>query len=56
MSDIFVSYASEDRAKAQTLARFFESEGWSTFWDRTIPVGMTWNQFIGKELRRGSQV
>ena len=50
MSDIFISYASEDRGRAQMLAQTFEEEGWSTFWDRTIPVGMTWRQVIGKEL------
>jgi hypothetical protein len=50
MSDIFISYASEDRAKAQTLAQFLQNEGWETFWDRTIPLGLTWDQFIGKEL------
>jgi hypothetical protein len=50
MSDIFISYASEDRAKAQTLAKSLENEGWSIFWDRTIPAGLTWDQYIGKEL------
>lgn len=29
MSDIFISYASEDRAQAQRLARALEAQGWS---------------------------
>ncbi len=50
MSNIFISYASEDRARAQMLAQTLEREGWSTFWDRTSPVGMTWRQVIGTQL------
>ena len=50
MSDIFISYASEDRPRAQMLAEGLERYGWSTFWDRTIPIGKTWRETIGKEL------
>jgi hypothetical protein len=50
MSDIFVSYASEDRPAAQRLAKALEARGWSIFWDRTIPIGKTWRDTIGKEL------
>ena len=50
MSDIFISYASEDRPRAQMLAEALERYGWSTFWDRTIPIGKTWRETIGKEL------
>ena len=31
MSDIFISYSSEDRPKAQLLAGVLEAEGWSVF-------------------------
>lgn len=34
MSDIFVSYDSEDRARAEPIVRAFEREGWSVFWDK----------------------
>jgi hypothetical protein len=34
MSDIFISYASEDRSKAEPLAKALEEQGWSVFWDR----------------------
>jgi len=50
MSDIFISYAHEDRPRAQTLAQTLEHHRWSIFWDRTIPAGKTWRETIGKEL------
>src|SRR5262249_53988443 len=50
MSDIFISYAHEDRPRAQTLAQTLEDGGWSTFWDRTSPAGKTWRETIGREL------
>src|SRR5215475_1842717 len=51
MSDIFVSYASEDRNRVLPLVNGLEKTGWSTFWDRVIPAGKTWRQVIGSELR-----
>jgi flagellar biosynthesis GTPase FlhF len=48
MSDIFISYAAEDRPRAQVIAQLLGGHGWSIFWDRTIPIGRTW--VIGKEL------
>ena len=50
MGDIFISYASEDRPRAQTLAEALAGQGWSTFWDRTIPTGKTWREVIGAAL------
>ena len=50
MSDIFISYASEDRPRAETFAGALEQRGWSTFWDRTIPTGKTWREVIDEEL------
>ena len=46
MSDIFLSYASEDRDRARELAGVFRTRGWSVFWDRTIPPGKTWDEII----------
>lgn len=51
MSDIFISYSSEDRPKAQLLAGVLEAEGWSVFWDRTIPPGKTFDEFIDAALK-----
>ncbi len=50
MSDIFVSYASEDRERIQPLVYALEQAGWSVFWDRTIPAGKTWREVIGGEI------
>jgi ABC-type sugar transport system substrate-binding protein len=50
MSDIFISYAREDQPRAEMLAQTLEGRGWSIFWDRTIPVGKTWRETIGREL------
>jgi len=50
MSDIFISYASQDRPKAQTLAEALVQQGWSVWWDRTIPPGKTFDQVIEEAL------
>src|SRR5262245_22306021 len=51
MSDIFISYASEERDRVLPLVSALEKTGWSVFWDRTIPAGKTWRQVIGSEIR-----
>ena len=50
MSDIFISYAREDRKKIEALAKEFENNGWSVWWDRKIPPGKTFSQVIVEEL------
>jgi hypothetical protein len=50
MSDIFISYAREDRPRAETLARALEAQGWSVWWDRTIPAGKTFDNVIEAAL------
>ena len=51
MSDIFISYSSEERHRVLPLINALEKTGWSVFWDRTIPAGKTWRQVIGAEIR-----
>jgi hypothetical protein len=51
MSDVFVSYASQDRNRILPLIRALERTGWSIFWDRSIPAGQTWREVIGAELQ-----
>ncbi|HBH35284.1 MAG TPA: hypothetical protein DDW45_02435 [Gammaproteobacteria bacterium] len=51
MSDIFLSYTSEDRDRLRPLVKALEDQGWSVFWDRKIPVGQTWRDVIGREIR-----
>ena len=50
MADIFISYASEDRKRAQVLVLALEQLGWSVFWDLTVPAGLTWDEYIGSKL------
>lgn len=50
MSDIFVSYASDDREKARQVAEALAEQGWSVFWDRTILPGKKWHKVIEEEL------
>lgn len=51
MADIFLSYASTDRAKAGTLAALLQSAGWSVWWDRDLVGGDEWEPAIESELR-----
>ena len=50
MADIFISYAREDQEKAGQLASALEAKGWTVFWDRTIPPGKSWRDYIGAKL------
>ena len=50
MSDIFISYASQDRARIGALVTALETRGWSVFWDTTLLPGETWRRKITKEL------
>ena len=50
MADIFISYASEDRDRVKPLAQALEEQGWSVFWDRTIPGGKIWDEVIEEAL------
>jgi hypothetical protein len=50
MADIFVSYASADRSRAETLKGWFEDAGWSVWIDRDIDLGDEWPQRLQREL------
>jgi len=50
MSDIFISYASQDRPVAQRLASALADEGWSVWWDRTIMPGKSFARMIEDAL------
>jgi tetratricopeptide (TPR) repeat protein len=50
MSGIFVSYASEDRSKAQTIVNALVANGWSVWWDRKIPAGKRSHQVIAEAI------
>ena len=50
MADVFISYASEDRARAHALATQLEARGWSVWWDRKIVAGDAFDETIEREL------
>jgi hypothetical protein len=50
MSDIFISYAREDRDKAKTFAELFQQQDWSVWWDRSIPPGRSFDEVIEEAL------
>jgi hypothetical protein len=50
-ADIFLSYKSSDRPRAETLKRWFEQAGWSVWIDRGIEVGEEWELRIENELK-----
>jgi len=51
MADIFLSYAREDLETARLIADALESEGWSVFWDRRIPPGHMFDDYIENRLK-----
>ena len=50
MSDIFLSYAREDKGKAAALAKVLADQGWSVWWDKTIPPGQSFDKVIETAL------
>ena len=52
MSDIFIAYAREDRDRADLLARLFESQGWSVWWDPRLDPGDVFDEVIEDALTR----
>lgn len=50
MSNIFLSYAHEDKESARRLANVLESQEWNVFWDIQIPAGKTWRGVIAEKL------
>jgi TIR domain len=56
MTDIFLSYASEDLDQAKSLVRALEAEGFSIFWDRAVPGGASWRDVIGEKLEAAAVV
>ena len=52
MTDIFVSYANEDRERAAQLAELLQAQGWRVWWDRRIPAGRTWRSVLEDALEQ----
>lgn len=56
MTDVFISYASEDREIAQALARAIGATGRSVWWDRKIIAGQAFDTVIENELDTAKSV
>ena len=50
MTDVFISYAREDREQARVLAAALQAAGWTVWWDRDIKVGQAFDQIIETAL------
>ena len=56
MSDIFISYAREDKSKAEVLAALFEQQKWDVWWDRELVPGEAFEEVIARELASAKAV
>ncbi|MBA3670292.1 MAG: TIR domain-containing protein [Sphingomonas sp.] len=50
MSDVFVSYKAEDRARLKPIVAALEAEGFSLWWDAHIGGGTDWREEIQQHL------
>jgi hypothetical protein len=51
MSDVFISYSHKDTDFVRDLVRPLQAEGFSVWWDHTIPPGKTWDDVIARGIR-----
>lgn len=51
MSEVFISYARQDRETASRLAKRLEAEGWTVFWDSRLRTGDDWRRVIETKVR-----
>jgi hypothetical protein len=51
LSDIFISYAREDRERVAPIAKILEALGWSLWWDPNILSGAEFDEVIVRELK-----
>ena len=55
LADIFISYSSRDRSKADELAKHIALQGYSVWWDRAdLQAGDAWRARIDKEIQSAS--
>src|SRR5262245_6155191 len=51
MAEIFLSYAREDIECARGVAEALTDRGWDVFWDRRIPPGRNFEDYIASQIR-----
>jgi len=50
MTDVFISYSSEDRERVRSLVTTLERGGWDVWWDRQIDAGVVFDREIEKAI------
>jgi TIR domain len=56
MADVFLSYHSDDRARARAVAQALEAEGVSVWWDPAVRAGEPYDEAIERQLREARVV
>jgi hypothetical protein len=56
VTDVFISYKSDDRVVAQLFAKCFGEEGLSVWWDPVLRTGETYDEVIEENLRAAKAV
>lgn len=56
MSDVFVSYKAEDRARVLPLVQALEADGLSVWWDAHVGGGEEWRDSIARHLNEAACV
>ena len=52
MSDVFVSYAHEDYERIRPMVEAMRRRKWSVFWDKDIPPGVGWDDYLDAQLKK----
>ena len=50
--EIFLSYARSDRKRAEIFAKALEKQGYSIWWDRSIPHGRKFDEYILEKINQ----
>jgi len=50
MQQLFVSYAREDRPRAEPMVGMLRAAGFDVFWDQSLPAGVDWAEFLDAKL------
>ena len=56
MTDVFVSYSRQDRARVTELVAAIEAAGFSVWWDKAISAGAEFDREIDSALERARAV
>jgi len=56
MAEVFISYSRRDLERVRPIVGAIEDAEYSVFWDRDVPPGLTWRQYIGNALEEAKCV